>query len=62
MMGWCVISQAALAVLVLFSGRFDPFVTSVDDFLEATVEMYVFMATGENYAEMVHQVSLQTSP
>ena len=54
-----VISQSALAVLVLFSGQFDSSIASVDNFMEATVEMYVFMATGENYAELVNQVRLR---
>ena len=54
-----VISQAAVAVLMLFSGQFEPSIASVDDFLEATVAMYVFMATGQNYAQLVNQVRLQ---
>ena len=54
-----VISQAAVAVLMLFSGQFEPSIASVDDFMEATVAMYVFMATGQNYAELVNQVTLQ---
>ena len=29
-------------------------------FLQASVEMYIFMATGENYAELVNQVRLGT--
>ena len=56
-----VISQSALAVLVLFSGQFDSSIASVDNFLEASVEMYVFMATGENYIELVNQVRKKSS-
>ena len=53
-----VISQAALAVLLLFGGQFDSSIASVDSFLESSVQMYVFLATGENYAELVDQVML----
>ena len=48
------ISMTALAMLIVFRGEFDGDHT-LNGFVESLVEMFVFMASGENYIELVNQ-------
>jgi len=48
------ISMTALAMLIVFRGEYDGDHT-LNGFVESLVEMFVFMASGENYIELVNQ-------